>query len=61
MLQAQAWPVILSGRDVVAVAITGSGKTLGYLVPAFSLLFAGAHAPEALALQAPLQEILIQQ
>eukprot|EP00899_Mesostigma_viride_P003291 jgi/Mesvir1/12963/Mv05974-RA.2 len=34
-IQAQAWPVALSGRDVIAVAKTGSGKTLGFLLPGF--------------------------
>ncbi|KAG0482244.1 hypothetical protein HPP92_010328 [Vanilla planifolia] len=34
-IQAQIWPVALQNRDVVAIAKTGSGKTLGYLIPAF--------------------------
>ncbi|TKY72447.1 DEAD-box ATP-dependent RNA helicase 40 [Spatholobus suberectus] len=29
-IQAQTWPVALQGRDIVAIAKTGSGKTLGY-------------------------------
>ncbi|KAL2341614.1 hypothetical protein Fmac_009554 [Flemingia macrophylla] len=37
-IQAQTWPVALQGRDIVAIAKTGSGKTLGYLMPAFILL-----------------------
>ncbi|CAJ1963083.1 unnamed protein product [Sphenostylis stenocarpa] len=37
-IQAQTWPVALQGRDIVAIAKTGSGKTLGYLIPAFILL-----------------------
>ena len=28
------WPLLLSGRDVVAQAPTGSGKTLAFLLPA---------------------------
>lgn len=35
-IQSQAWPAALTGRDVVGVARTGSGKTLGFLVPAFN-------------------------
>jgi ATP-dependent RNA helicase DDX5/DBP2 len=31
--QAQSWPIALSGRDMVSVAKTGSGKTMGFLVP----------------------------
>ncbi|PPD97231.1 hypothetical protein GOBAR_DD05734 [Gossypium barbadense] len=34
-IQAQSWPIALQGRDIVAIAKTGSGKTLGYLVPGF--------------------------
>lgn len=37
-IQAQTWPVALQGRDIVAIAKTGSGKTLGYLIPAFMIL-----------------------
>ncbi|XP_062010162.1 DEAD-box ATP-dependent RNA helicase 46-like [Rosa rugosa] len=34
-IQAQSWPVALQSRDIVAIAKTGSGKTLGYLLPGF--------------------------
>lgn len=34
-IQARAWPVAVSGKDVIAVAKTGSGKTLGFLLPIF--------------------------
>lgn len=33
-IQAQGWPVVLSGRDLVGIAQTGSGKTLAYMLPA---------------------------
>jgi len=33
-IQGQGWPIALSGRDLVSVAKTGSGKTLGYILPA---------------------------
>jgi ATP-dependent RNA helicase DDX5/DBP2 len=35
-IQAQAWPIAATGRDLVAIAATGSGKTLGFLAPAFA-------------------------
>ena len=34
-IQAASWAPAMRGRDVVGVAKTGSGKTLGFLVPAF--------------------------
>ncbi|XP_054162548.1 uncharacterized protein LOC128960448 [Oppia nitens] len=34
-IQCQGWPIVLSGRDMVGVAQTGSGKTLCYVLPAF--------------------------
>ena len=34
-IQAQAIPCIMSGRDVIGIAKTGSGKTLGFLLPLF--------------------------
>ncbi|XP_077980584.1 putative ATP-dependent RNA helicase DDX5 [Glandiceps talaboti] len=33
-IQAQGWPMALSGRDMVGIARTGSGKTLAYMLPA---------------------------
>lgn len=34
-IQAQAIPSIMSGRDVIGVAKTGSGKTIAFLIPMF--------------------------
>lgn len=33
-IQAQSWPVALTGRDVIGIAQTGSGKTCAYILPA---------------------------
>lgn len=38
--QAQSWPIALEGRDIITVAKTGSGKTCGFLLPAFHRLLA---------------------
>lgn len=32
-IQSQGWPIALSGLNMVGIAMTGSGKTLGYLLP----------------------------
>lgn len=37
-IQAKAIPAILAGEDIMFAAETGSGKTLGYLAPVFSML-----------------------
>lgn len=37
-IQSQCIPIGLKGRDLIAIAETGSGKTLGYLIPALSHL-----------------------
>jgi len=34
-IQAHAWPALVDGKDVIGVAKTGSGKTLGYLLPGY--------------------------
>merc|ERR1712100_56411 len=32
-IQAQCWPIGLSGRDLIGIAETGSGKTLAFMLP----------------------------
>lgn len=33
-IQSQAWPIILSGQDMIGIAQTGTGKTIAFLFPA---------------------------
>lgn len=42
-IQCQGWPMALSGRDVVGIAQTGSGKTLSFLLPAVVHINAQEH------------------
>jgi ATP-dependent RNA helicase RhlE len=51
-IQAQAIPAILEGRDVMAAAQTGTGKTAGFTLPLLELLSKGerAHANQVRAL-----------
>ncbi|KAJ5907588.1 hypothetical protein N7495_000270 [Penicillium taxi] len=63
-IQAQGWPMALSGRDVVGVAETGSGKTLTYCLPAIvhinaQPLLAQGDGPIVLVL-APTRELAVQ-
>ena len=34
-IQSQAWPYLLSGKDLIGIAQTGTGKTLAFLMPIF--------------------------
>lgn len=45
-VQAQAIPVILEGRDVLAGAQTGTGKTAGFALPLLQLLSEGPVGPQ---------------
>ena len=36
-IQSQAWPYLLSGKDMIGIAQTGTGKTLAFLLPCFIL------------------------
>ncbi|KAK9820851.1 hypothetical protein WJX81_002280 [Elliptochloris bilobata] len=42
-IQERAWRAALAGRDIQAVAEPGSGKTLGFLLPAAAALAAAGH------------------
>jgi ATP-dependent RNA helicase RhlE len=47
-IQAQAIPLVLAGRDLMAAAQTGTGKTAGFALPLLQLLtMAGSTAPNS--------------
>lgn len=46
-IQCQAWPMALSGRDLVAIAQTGSGKTISFALPAMLHINASVFLPFA--------------
>jgi len=61
-IQAQAIPVILTGRDVLGSAQTGTGKTAGFTLPMIDILSAGrakARMPRSLILE-PTRELAAQ-
>merc|ERR1719411_1998056 len=35
-IQSQCWPIIASGRDIIGIAETGSGKTMAFSLPALA-------------------------
>merc|ERR1719319_861725 len=66
-IQAQCWPVLASGRDIIGIAETGSGKTLAFSIPALAHLAhrtktegrAGPGQPRMLII-APTRELAMQ-
>ena len=58
-VQAAALPPALAGRDVLATAQTGTGKTLSFLIPLFERMTAGANDTTALVLL-PTRELAMQ-
>ena len=58
-IQAQTIPVLLSGRDLVGQAQTGTGKTAAFALPLLSLLDVSVKQPQLLVL-APTRELAIQ-
>ncbi|KAF4945698.1 hypothetical protein FSARC_14387, partial [Fusarium sarcochroum] len=63
-IQSQGWPMALTGRDVVGIAETGSGKTLTYCLPSIvhinaQPLLAPGDGPIVLVL-APTRELAVQ-
>jgi ATP-dependent RNA helicase RhlE len=60
LIQSQAIPAVLSGRDVLAGAQTGTGKTAGFVLPILQLLGNGrGRTPRALVLT-PTRELAAQ-
>jgi ATP-dependent RNA helicase RhlE len=59
-VQAASFPVILSGKDMVGIAQTGTGKTLAYLLPIIhGLKFSNQINPRVLIL-VPTRELVLQ-
>ena len=47
-IQEQAIPIILEGKDLIAVAQTGTGKTAAFLLPVLNKLSEGNHPEDAI-------------
>lgn len=58
-IQLRAIPVILSGRDLIASAQTGTGKTAAFGLPILSRLDSPKHLPRCLILE-PTRELAMQ-
>ena len=58
-VQAQTIPLMLAGKDVIAKAQTGTGKTAAFALPALQNIEPGMNFPQVLVL-APTRELAIQ-
>jgi len=59
-IQSKAFPVIMSGRDVVGIAQTGTGKTIAYLLPCLrQWKFSKEKSPSVLIV-VPTRELVVQ-
>jgi ATP-dependent RNA helicase DDX5/DBP2 len=62
-VQASSWPIAVTGRDVLAIAKTGSGKTLGFLLPVLARCVrekAAARGAPLAIIMAPTRELALQ-
>jgi ATP-dependent RNA helicase RhlE len=59
-IQAQAIPPALEGRDLVAIAQTGTGKTLAFGLPALTRLAKNKHNGTRMLVLTPTRELAIQ-
>jgi ATP-dependent RNA helicase DeaD len=58
-IQAQAIPLLLAGRDLIAQALTGTGKTAAFGVPIVERIAAGGRRPQVIVLT-PTRELAVQ-
>jgi len=59
-VQANAFPIIMSGKDIVGISQTGTGKTLAYMLPILQgLKFSNQINPRVLIL-VPTRELVVQ-
>ncbi|HEY2780928.1 MAG TPA: DEAD/DEAH box helicase [Steroidobacteraceae bacterium] len=58
-IQAQTIPVLLSGRDMLGQAQTGTGKTAAFALPALTKIDLARHEPQVLVL-VPTRELALQ-
>ena len=59
-VQEQAIPLVLDGRDLIAVAQTGTGKTLAFVLPGLTLLAQGKSKRNSMLVLVPTRELCVQ-
>ena len=59
-IQAESFPVVMSGKDVVGIAQTGTGKTLAYLLPILRVLPYKVQVNPRVLILVPTRELVVQ-
>ncbi len=59
-IQEKAFPIIMSGKDVVGIAQTGTGKTLAYLLPLIRQLKYSEQRHPRILIMVPTRELVMQ-
>ena len=59
-IQEKVYPVVMSGRDAVGIAQTGTGKTFSYLVPILRQLKYSDQKHPRILVVVPTRELVLQ-
>ncbi len=59
-IQVEAFPIVMSGKDVVGIAQTGTGKTLAYTLPLIRNLKFTKHGFPRILIVVPTRELVLQ-
>ena len=59
-IQEQAFSVVMSGKDVVGIAQTGTGKTFAYLLPLLNMLSFSKEIHPRVLILVPTRELVVQ-
>ncbi len=59
-IQTEAFPVIMSGKDVIGIAQTGTGKTFAYLMPILRMLPFSTQKHPRVLIVVPTRELVLQ-
>lgn len=60
LIQQRAFPVVMSGRDVLGIAQTGTGKTIAYLLPCINMWRFTPNNPPQILILVPTRELVVQ-
>jgi len=59
-IQEEAFPIILSGKDIIGIAQTGTGKTLAYMLPILKELNFSKQVQPRILIMVPTRELVLQ-